>query len=728
MGKDKVMKAIVQVCGSVDPSLGKMVSKTEKSLGKINTKAAVVSAAVVAGLSVAAKELYDFGKASVESAGKFQSEMQNVATLLDGTEEEVSSRISEMQQEILSVSNETGVATSELSDGMYQVVSAFGDSADSINILETAAKSASAGGATTTDAINLLSAVTKAYGDTSTDAVNKVSDLAFEAVKLGQTTFPELAQNMGKVTSMSNTLGVSQEELFGVFAAGTGVVGGAAEVSTQLKAIYTKLQKPTKEMSKAMQSMGYDTAQAMIEGEGLQGTLDAISKYAEDTGTNLSVLFGSSNAANLATALTGDLSDDLTEKTKAMAEAAGMTETAFGRQEQSIEKVKEKIKNLGENFKTQVGLAILPMVQNLAEKALPMISSAMEVLAPVLESILSDAITQIAPLLEYIFPEIISLIEELAPIVGIVLSNLLPPILSLLKLIMPILIQAIHLVLPVINQLLTALMPIITELINGPLGELFDTLLSLMSDAAGPLTAVISFLASMLTENLTGALNAVMPIVNAVINVFTNLISFIQNVFAGNWSAAWGNIIDIFKNIFSGIGAYVKAPINGIINNINSFIAGVNAIKIPDWVPGVGGKTLSIKKIPLLAAGGFTNGPSVAGEVPGQTEAVISFLPSVRDENIAIWQKAGEMLGVSQQPTPLQLAGELINLDGFSLGDMGATTIIYYDFSGFEYHPEINNNGNNNNNDRNIIDELEENKYEFADWFEQWLSLVTQED
>ena len=102
MSKDKVMKAIVQVCGSVDPSLGKMVSNTEKSFGKINTKAAIVSAAVVAGLGAAAKELYDFGKASVESAGKFQSEMQNVATLLDGTEEEVSARVSEMQQEILS--------------------------------------------------------------------------------------------------------------------------------------------------------------------------------------------------------------------------------------------------------------------------------------------------------------------------------------------------------------------------------------------------------------------------------------------------------------------------------------------------------------------------------------------------------------------------------------------------------------------------------------------------
>lgn len=728
MNNTKVMKAIVQVCGSVDPSLGKMVSSTEKSLGKINLKAAAVSAAVVAGIGVAAKELYDFGKASVENASTFQSEMQNVATLLDGTESEVSDRISEMQQEILSVSNMTGVATSELSDGMYQVVSAFGDSADSIGILETAAKSASAGNATTTESINLLSAVTKAYGDTSTDAVKKASDLAFETVKLGQTTYPELAASMGKVTSMSSTLGVSQEELFGVFATATGVVGGAAEVSTQLKSVYTKLQKPTEDMAKAMDELGYSNAQAMIDNLGLQGSLEALTDYSDKTGVSLAKLYGSSEAANLATALTGNLEDNLTDKTKAMQEAAGMTETAFGRQEQSIEAVEEKIKNLGENFKTQVGLAILPMVQNLAEEALPMIADAIDVLAPVLEALFTDVLTQATPLLEAIFPQLIEIMEELTPVIGEVLTALMPLVTEVIGDIMPILMQLIRLALPVVSQLLTALMPIIQQLVDGPLGALFNAILGLMSDAAGPLATVISFLAAMFTERLSGAMQAIMPIVNAVLSVFTNVINFVTNVFAGNWSAAWQNVVNIFSGIFSAIGGIVKYPLNQMISGINSFIAGINSIKIPDWVPGVGGKSLNISKIPMLAAGGFTNGPSIAGEVPGQTEAVISFLPQFRDKNIEIWQKAGMMLGVNeQQSTPLQLAGQLTALDDFSLADMGATTIIYYDFSNFEYHPEFNSSGNSNK-EKSFMQELEENKYEFADWFLEWISVVTQED
>lgn len=728
MNTQKTMQAIVQVCGSIDPSLGKMVSNTEKSLGKIDVKAAVVSAAVVAGIGAMAKGMYDLGKASVENAATFQKEMQNVATLLDGTEEEVSSRVSEMQQEILSVSNTSGVATSELSDGMYQVVSAFGDSEDSIKILETAAKSAAAGNATTTESINLLSAVTKAYGDTSSDAVNLVSDLAFETVKLGQTTYPELAASMGKVTATSAELGVSQEELFGVFASATGVVGGAAEVSTQLKAIYTKLQKPTDEMAKAMQSMGYESGKAMLENLGLQGSLEAITKYSKDAGTNLASLYGSSEAANLATALTGNLSDALTEKTKAMADASGMTETAFARQEDSIEAVQNKINNLGENFKTQIGLAILPMVQNLAEEALPMIATVMEDLAPVFEEIFTELLTQITPLLKNVFPQIINLLKEIAPVVGEVLTAIMPIVTELLDMILPVLLQLIQLCLPVITQLLQAIMPIITELVNGPLGALFTALMGLMSEAAGPLGTVISFLASMFTERLNGALQAIMPIVTAVLNIFTNLINFITNIFTGNWSAAWQNVVNIFSNIFSGIGAYLKLPINGIITKINSFIAGVNSISIPDWVPGVGGKSLSISKIPLLASGGFTNGPSIAGEVPGQTEAVISFLPQFRKENIELWQQAGQMLGVMpQQETPLQLAGQLATLDDYSLADAGATTIIYYDFSGFEYHPEFHNNSNNNDNEKTFMQEVEENKFEFADWLIAWFSTILED-
>ena len=53
----------------------------------------------------------------------------------------------------------------------------------------------------------------------------------------------------------------------------------------------------------------------------------------------------------------------------------------------------------------------------------------------------------------------------------------------------------------------------------------------------------------------------------------------------GNWSGAWENIKNIFKNVAEGLGNIFKTPINFIIGLLNGFIRGINKIKIPDWVP-----------------------------------------------------------------------------------------------------------------------------------------------
>lgn len=97
--------------------------------------------------------------------------------------------------------------------------------------------------------------------------------------------------------------------------------------------------------------------------------------------------------------------------------------------------------------------------------------------------------------------------------------------------------------------------------------------------------------------------------------IFNGLIDFIGGVFTGNWSRAWQGLVDIFGGIFDGIVAVGKAPINAMIGLINGFIGGLNNIKIPKWVPGIGGKSFSISKIPYLAQGGhLINGQAIVGE------------------------------------------------------------------------------------------------------------------
>lgn len=98
--------------------------------------------------------------------------------------------------------------------------------------------------------------------------------------------------------------------------------------------------------------------------------------------------------------------------------------------------------------------------------------------------------------------------------------------------------------------------------------------------------------------------------------VLSNIVGFVDNVFAGNWEAAWENVTAIFGNTFGAVANLAKAPINGVISSINWVLSKVNdiSVTIPEWVPGVGGQTLGFKlpTIPALSVGGIATSATLA--------------------------------------------------------------------------------------------------------------------
>lgn len=103
------------------------------------------------------------------------------------------------------------------------------------------------------------------------------------------------------------------------------------------------------------------------------------------------------------------------------------------------------------------------------------------------------------------------------------------------------------------------------------------------------------------------AVNTIASIISGVLTVFDGLITFISGAFTGNWRQAWEGVKTIFKGIFDTFAAICKAPINAVIGIINGAISALNKINInvPDWVPGLGGKSfgINIPTIPMLYRG-----------------------------------------------------------------------------------------------------------------------------
>lgn len=126
---------------------------------------------------------------------------------------------------------------------------------------------------------------------------------------------------------------------------------------------------------------------------------------------------------------------------------------------------------------------------------------------------------------------------------------------------------------------------------------------------------VFKFIGGFISGVFDGILNNFKNIFSAGKRIFTGFIDFITGIFTGNWKKAWQGVVDIFGGIFDGIVAVAKFPINNMITLINGFIRGLSKIKIPKWVPGLGGKGINISEIPYLAKGGhLINGQAVVGE------------------------------------------------------------------------------------------------------------------
>ena len=439
--------------------------------------------------------------------------------------------------------------------------------------------------------------------------------------------------------------------------------------------------------------------------------------------------------------LGGKISDMLNQLMPLISEIASTVLTAFG----------------------QIAEAVLPILIQLISELLPVIIGLIDQLLPVLTQIIESVLTVLVDVINQLLPLVMQIIEAVLPVLLQLVQAILPIITQIVEAVLPVLIQLINTILPIITQIINAVLPVLVEILNAltpilnmvisllqpilnliislvepilnlimtaitPLIDIFATLISTILQ---PIMPILNAVANIITSVLGAAIQTIQPIIQSLISIFQGLIDFITGVFSGNWSQAWNGVVQVFGGLWDGLVAIVKAPINAVIGLINGAINGLNSISvdIPDWVPFVGGSHfgLDIPTIPMLASGGFTDGVSIAGEAG--MEAVISFDKRYHSENVAIWEKAGQMLGTlgtsaGEGAGLTSTAGKLLTLDDFSLGSLAndASMVIYYDFSGFTWSPQIQT-GNTGDDTDDFMAQLRAHEAEFFDWLEEFIQM-----
>ena len=690
MAKSKVMELAIKIAGKVDKSLGTSTKAANKQLATIQKTANKVSTTMTAGLAAMGTGAIAATKYLADLGGEWQTATNQVAASTGAAGKELEG-LRDVMEDVYAANYGDSVA--DVGDAVAMV------NRNMANLDQNGLTAATEGALALRDAFEYdvaestraAEAIRKNFGSSAEEAFSLIAAGAQNGLDYSG----ELIDTINEYSSQFAKLGFDADGMFNILQAGAdGTAWNLDKVGDAIKEFSIRAIDGSDSTVEAFTSLGYNAENIMATfaagGEGAN-------KAFFDVINTLMAVDDQVERDALGVALFGTMWEDL--GTEAMEAMAGASQAAYDT-EGALEKINQvKYNDLDsaiQGIGRQMEVALLPaadaVYQSLMD-SMPEITEAMEEVSPVIAEIAGDFADWAGGAISDGLPVLVDGIRDFANWAGKAYEKA-KPFLSFLwehKGTVLAVAAALRVLGPAIGAVTTAMNAFKTaktfmallqssgkiaqvtaafqrfgSILTGPLGIIiavagaiallyknWDTVKAWLvnfgntvnqiwtnfSNMVGNAIAAIGQKFPMLGAYLQGWWESIQAAVDNVKAIFQNIIDFISNVFSGNWSAAWQNIVNIFGNLFGMIVNLAKAPINGVISAINWVISKINSISvtIPDWVPGVGGKTLgfNIPTIPQLAEGGVATSPTLAeiGE-GGEPEAVmpLSKLAALLDE------------------------------------------------------------------------------------------------
>ena len=690
MAKSKVMELAIKIAGKVDKSLGTSTKAANKQLATIQKAANKVSTTMTAGLAAMGTGAIAATKYLADLGGEWQTATNQVAASTGAAGKELEG-LRDVMEDVY-VAN-YGDSVADVGDAVAMV------NRNMANLDQNGLTAATEGALALRDAFEYdvaestraAEAIRKNFGSSAEEAFSLIAAGAQNGLDYSG----ELIDTINEYSSQFAKLGFDADGMFNILQAGAdGTAWNLDKVGDAIKEFSIRAIDGSDSTVEAFTSLGYNAEDIMATfaagGEGAN-------KAFFDVINTLMAVDDQVERDALGVALFGTMWEDL--GTEAMEAMAGASQAAYDT-EGALEKINQvKYNDLDsaiQGIGRQMEVALLPaadaVYQSLMD-SMPEITEAMEEVSPVIAEIAGDFADWAGGAISEGLPVLVDGIKDFADWAGKAYEKAKPflnflwehkgtvlAIAAGLRLLGP----AIGAVTTAMNAFRTAKTFMALLQSSGKITQVTNAFKAFGSALMGPLGIIIAVAAAIallyknwdtvkawlvnfgntvnqiwtnfsnMVGNAITAIGQKFPLLGAYLQgwwesiqaavdnvkaIFQNIIDFISNVFSGNWSAAWQNIVNIFGNLFGMIVNLAKAPINGVISAINWVLSKINSISvtIPDWVPGVGGKTLgfNIPTIPQLAEGGVATSPTLAeiGE-GGEPEAVmpLSKLAAMLDE------------------------------------------------------------------------------------------------
>lgn len=341
-------RVIRQNFKALDQTIDRFASKATGAV--LNLRTAIAGLAAGAGAA-----------APVKLASTFEKALADVDTLLVGAEV----GIKRYREQLVELSKTTSKELVDLTRGLYQTISAgipvVEGAGGAFDVLNVAQKAAVAGLSTTEQSVDAFATILNAYRDSALDAAD-VSDKLFTAVRLGRTTFPELAGSIGRVATVAAQFSISIDEVLSALVALTRVGLSTDEAVTALRAIILGVASPSDRARSIFEKLGIEIGETAFKSKGLSGVLANISKATGDSADAIVELIPNVRALVGGLGLGRRGARDFIEVLHEIENSAGATDSAFNKLKRTFAEQATVLKNRLLAALITAGESVLPQV------------------------------------------------------------------------------------------------------------------------------------------------------------------------------------------------------------------------------------------------------------------------------------------------------------------------------------------------------------------------------
>lgn len=336
------------------------LAKTQAQLKGTAAAGSTMGSRLASATKAGAVGVAALGAVSVKLAVDFDKAMRNVNSIAQLSEKQLAS----LSNQVRDLAGKTAQSPQTLAEGLYDLVSSGFDAKESMTVLHSSAKAATAGLTDTATSTKAVAAALNAYRMPAKKAKD-VSDIMFRTVDRGVISFETLAGSIGNALPAAAALGVPLDALGASIATLTKQGQSGESAIVNINAAMTSLFKPTDAMKDALKELGYQNAEALIEAEGFQGGLQSLIDTTDGTTAAVGELFSNVRSQRAVFGLTGDNAKGAAEDLKGLESAAGATNKALSQQSQSVAYMWQKLKAEASAFAIGIGNKVIPVIKHL---------------------------------------------------------------------------------------------------------------------------------------------------------------------------------------------------------------------------------------------------------------------------------------------------------------------------------------------------------------------------